>query len=530
MYWTGKGQVTFIRPIRWIVALLGDQVVEFGIADVKSGALSRGHRRMGSDEIAFDHSNYEERLEKNGVILGAAKRRKRIQDGIKKLLRGTGLKLVADEDLLSDLVYLTEYPTPILGEFREEFLELPSEVLSTVMRHHQRYFTLNDAQGNMAPRFIAVMNMKADRKGFVKKGNERVLEARFNDARFFWDQDLQRTLEQRVPDLAHVTFQAKLGSYLEKTTRVEKRAAEIGTALGIDASFAVRAARLAKTDLTTEMVKELTELQGVMGGLYARKQGEPDEVWMAIYEQYQPVSMEAPIPASKSGQLLSLADKLDTLESCFSIGMIPSGSKDPFALRRAAQGVVKILVEGRLRLGVKELRPDLYEFLLDRVRYYFKDVRGFAYDEINAVLAAQSSDLVDVEARLIALKQVRQTENFEALAASFKRIRNILKQAGEYRDAVEESLLEEGAERNLHNAVSGVLARVALYLKSADYIQALTVISTLRPAVDAFFEKVLVNAQDPAVRANRLALLGRLNAQVSSIAELSEIVTSSTSE
>jgi len=530
MYWTGKGQLTFIRPIRWIVALLGDQVVEFGIADVKSGALSRGHRRMGSDEIAFDHTNYEERLEKNGVILSAAKRRKRIQDGIKKLLRGTGLKLVADDALLSDLVYLTEFPTPILGEFREEFLELPAEVLSTVMRHHQRYFTLNDAEGKMAPRFIATMNMKADRKGLVKKGNERVLEARFNDARFFWEQDLQRTLEQRVADLASVTFQARLGSYLEKTTRVERRVSEIGTALGIDASFAVRAARIAKTDLTTEMVKELTELQGVMGGLYARKQGEPDEVWQAVYEQYQPVSMEAPIPASKSGQLLSLADKLDTLESCFSIGMIPSGSRDPFALRRAAQGVVKILVEGRLRLAVKDLRPDLYEFLLDRARYYFKDVRGFAYDELNAVLAAQSSDLVDVEARLIALKQVRQTENFEALASSFKRIRNILRQTNAPGIGVNESLFEAPAERELHLQLSKVLPHFQKLRVDGDYIRALFAVSTLRPAVDAFFDQVLVNAPLQEVRSNRLDLLNWLLVQVSSIAELSEIVTSSTSE
>jgi glycyl-tRNA synthetase beta chain len=530
MYWTGKGQVTFIRPIRWIVALLGDLVVEFQVADVKSGALSRGHRRMGSDEIAFDHANYEERLEKNGVILSAAKRRKRIQDGIKKLLRGTGLKLVADDALLSDLVYLTEFPTPILGEFREEFLELPAEVLSTVMRHHQRYFTLNDAEGKMAPRFIATMNMKADRKGFVKKGNERVLEARFNDARFFWEQDLQRTLEQRVPDLASVTFQARLGSYLEKTTRVEKRVSEIGTALGIDASFAVRAARIAKTDLTTEMVKELTELQGVMGGLYARKQGEPDEVWQAVYEQYQPVSMEAPIPASKSGQLLSLADKLDTLESCFSIGMIPSGSRDPFALRRAAQGVVKILVEGRLRLAVKDLRPDLYEFLLDRARYYFKDVRGFAYDELNAVLAAQSSDLVDVEARLIALKQVRQTENFEALASSFKRIRNILRQTNAPGEGIKETLFEEPAERELYMQLSKVLPHFQKLRAGGDYIRALVDVSTLRPAVDAFFDQVLVNSPLQAVRSNRLDLLNWLLVQVSSIAELSEIVTSSTSE
>src|ERR1039458_164893 len=201
MYWTGKGGVTFIRPIRWIVALLGDRIVEFEVAGVRSRALSAGHRRMGSDEIAFEHANYEERLEKNGVILSAANRRERIQKGIKKLLRGTGLKLVADEALLNDLVYLTEYPTPLMGEFREEFLELPAEVLSTVMRHHQRYFTLTGGEGKMAPRFIAVMNMKADRKGYVKKGNERVLEARFNDAQFFWAVDRQRPLAARAPDL-----------------------------------------------------------------------------------------------------------------------------------------------------------------------------------------------------------------------------------------------------------------------------------------------------------------------------------------
>jgi glycyl-tRNA synthetase beta chain len=552
MYWTGKGQLTFIRPIRWIVALLGEQVVEFQVADVKSGALSRGHRRMGSSEIAFDHANYEERLEKNGVILSAAKRRKRIQDGIKKLLRGTGLKLVADDALLNDLVYLTEFPTPILGEFREQFLELPSEVLSTVMRHHQRYFTLNDAEGNMAPRFIAVMNMRTDRKGFVKKGNERVLEARFNDARFFWEVDRQRSLASRVPDLAKVTYQVKLNaSYADKAKGIQQGALRLADKLGADSASVGRAALLCKVDLTTEMVKELTELQGVMGGQYAKADGESEAVWRAIYEHYLPQSMEDPIPSSAAGRIVSIADKLDTLEGSFGIGLIPSGSKDPFGLRRAAQGVVKTIIEGRIRIDLKKTveegmqanallypgepgEPDraaqLWEFFLDRIRSYFKDVRSYAYDEVNAVLAAQSSDLVDVEARLIALKQVRQTENFEALAAAFKRIRNILKQAGEYTDKVEDSLLEAGAERDLYDAMSGVLARVAELRESDDYIQALTVISTLRPTVDAFFEKVLVNAPDMAVRANRLALLGRLNAQVSSIAELSEIVTSSTSE
>jgi glycyl-tRNA synthetase beta chain len=552
MYWTGKGGVTFIRPIRWIVALLGDQIVEFEIAGVKSGALTRGHRKLGADEIAFDHANYEERLEKNGVILSAAKRRKKITDGIRKLLKGTGLAVVPDEALLDDLVYLTEFPTPILGEFREEFLQLPAEVLSTVMRHHQRYFTLKDAEGKMAPRFIALMNTKADRKGYVKKGNERVLEARFNDGRFFWDVDRQRSLASRVADLAKVTYQAKLNSsYADKAKGIQQGALRLAAALGADQESAGRAALLCKVDLTTEMVKELTELQGVMGGLYARADGEPQAVWQAIYEHYLPQSMEDAIPASVNGRILSIADKLDTLEGSFGIGLIPSGSRDPLGLRRAAQGVVKTVVEGRVRIDLKKTveagmqanallypaeagAPDraaqLWEFFLDRIRSYFKDVRGFAYDEVAAVLAAQSGDLVDVEARLIALKQVRQTENFEPLAASFKRIRNILRQAGTSGGVVNGALLEDGAERDLDTAMRGVLARVAEFRKSADYIQALTAIATLRAAVDAFFDKVLVNAPDAQVRANRLALLAGLYAEVSSIADFSEIVTSSTSE
>lgn len=528
MYWTGKNDARFIRPIRWIAALLGDSIVEFELAGVRSGANSRGHRRLGADEIVFDHATYEQRLERNGVILSADQRRKRIQDGIKKLLRGKGLKLIPDAALLEDLVYLTEFPTPIFGSFREEFLELPQEVLSTVMRHHQRYFTLQRADGTMAPHFIAVMNIKADRKGYVQKGNERVLEARFNDARFFWQSDLKKSLADRVPELAHVTFQAKLGSYLEKTRRVMDRARGIAGALGHSAAPVVRAAELAKTDLTTDMVKELTELQGVMGGLYAREQGEPEEVWRAVYEHYLPQSMEDPIPTTVEGRILSLADKLDTLVECFAIGMAPTGSKDPFALRRAAQGVVKLLVEGRMRLPLNTLPDDVREFMLDRARYYFKDIRGFAYDEINAVLAAQSSDLVDAEARLFALKLVRQTENFEPLAASFKRIRNILRQAAFEGGGVTPELLEAGPEKDLYDEAGRVLASVEQYRKTDDYMQALAAIATLRPAVDRFFDSILVNAPDEAVRRNRLGLLDRLYKQVSSIADFSEIVTSST--
>lgn len=549
MYWTGKGGPTFIRPVRWIAALFGEQVVEFEFAGVRAGALSRGHRRLGAREIVFDHSTYEERLEKNGVIVSASKRRQRIEAGVRKLLRGTGLEWVRDEALLDDIVYLTEYPTPVMGRFDERFLELPREVLATVMRHHQRYFTVQDKEGKLAPRFIAVMNMKADRKGYVVKGNERVLEARFSDARFFWEVDRQRTLASRADGLSDVTFQAKLGSYQEKTQGVVDGARRLAGWLGLDVEVAERAARLSKVDLMTEMVKELPELQGVMGGLYARADGEPEEVAQAIYDHYLPQSMEDPIPRTVYGQILSVADKLDTLEGCFGIGLIPSGSKDPFGLRRAAQGVVKVLAEGRLRVDLKraveegmaatarhfpECGPQqtqaLWEFLVDRVRYYFREVRGFAYDEVNAALAGDWKTLPDLEARLYALKLVRQTENFEPLAASFKRIRNILRQAAWERGQVRPELLEAAEEKALYGEAQRVLGEVARLRASGDYIQILQAVATLRPAVDAFFDKVLVNAPDEGVRANRLAMLGRLLNEVSSIADFSEIVTTTTTE
>lgn len=530
MYWTGKDGVRFIRPIRWVACLLGDQIVEFEVGGVRSGGLSCGHRRMGSCEIAFDHTNYEERLKKNGVILGADERRKRIESGIKKLLKGTSYTLVADEALLDDLVYLTEFPTPILGSFDEKFLNLPREVLTTVMRHHQRYFTLSKQDGSMAPAFVAVMNIKADRQGYVRKGNERVLEARFNDARFFWEFDQQKPIAARVDDLKSVTFQARLGSYHDKAVRMKALAAELARALGADEAACVRAAELCKCDLTTEMVKELTELQGVMGGLYARSQGEPEAVAGAVYAHYLPQSMEDPIPATLEGRVVSLADKLDTLKACFSIGMIPSGSKDPFALRRAAQGVVKVLVEGRLALGFEGLSKELTDFLWERVRYYFRDIRNFRYDEINAVLAASPANLVDCEDRLFALRMVRRTENFEPLAASFKRIRNILRQAGEPAGAVDVSLLEHAAEKALHSEVEQLQPQVEACFASRDYIRALQLIATMRPAVDKFFDDVLVNAPDAGVRANRLSLLGRILNAFSSVAEFSEIVTESTTE
>ena len=514
MFWTGgKNGPRFIRPIRWLVALLGGDVIPFEIAGVKSGNISRGHRVLGKSVIPVTTANYESELRRNGVILSAEERRKKIE------AEAVALGANVDTELRETLTFITEYPSAIRGDFNPAYLDLPAEVLTTVMRHHQKYFSVEAALGRLAPHFVAILNTSDDPEGLVKHGNERVLKARFNDARFFWNVDQQKKLTDRVDDLAKVTFQAKLGSYKQKTDRVVALVKELGG--GADAQ---RAALLAKCDLTTEMVKEFTDLQGIVGGLYARAQGEAEAVAKAIYEHYKPLSMEDSIPATADGRILALADKLDTLRECFKIGMAPTGSRDPFALRRASQGVVKILVEGKLDFSLDALvQGELRSFMQERVEHYFREVRGFKYDEVNAVLAAGCGTLADVEARLIALAAVRPTENFEPLAASFKRIRNILTQAGvEGGQPVNPALLEPGPEQELYTAFQAVRASI----EGAGYRQALESVAALRPKVDLFFDKVLVNAPDPAIRANRLAMLHQLLTEFSTIADFSEIVTS----
>ena len=510
MYWTGKGGPRFIRPIRWLVALLGGEVIPFELAGVRSGNVTSGHRRLGAARNAVTIGDYEQTLRDNFVILSADERRRKIGEGITAL----GVRLKADAALLETLVYLTEFPTPIMGEFDPQFLELPEEVLITVMRHHQRYFSVEDESGHLAPRFVAVMNTSADPDGLVRQGNERVLRARFNDARFFWQADQRKKLAERVDDLAHVTFQAKLGSYLEKTERVVTLVKDLG-----GDEHAQRAAHLEKADLTTELVKEFTELQGVVGGLYARAQGEPDEVWQAVYDHYKPESMEDSIPRGRTGQLVSLADKLDTLRECFRIGMAPTGSRDPFALRRAAQGVVKIAVEG-FNVPLQDAAGgdlQLEEFFKERVKFYFRDVRGFAYDEVNAAMAWGWANPKDLESRLVRLKRIRPTPDFERLAASFKRVKNILTQAGALGDvppAIRADLVEPGPERELYAAMN-----TSQPIEEA--------IGALRPKVDSYFDHVLVNAPDPELRENRLAMLWHLLDRFRTFADFSEIVTNS---
>jgi glycyl-tRNA synthetase beta chain len=504
MYWTDRSGPRFIRPIRWLVALLGDQVIPIEIGGVRSGNVTRGHRILGASSIPVTIATYESELRKNFVILAAHERRHKIEK------EGAALGAKLDGDLVETLTYITEFPTAIKGDFDPAYLELPAEVLTTVMRHHQKYFSVEDGIG-LAPNFVAVMNTSGDPEGLVKHGNERVLKARFNDARFFWNVDQARKLADRVDDLAKVTFQAKLGSYKEKTDRVVSLVKELG-----GNSDAQRAAMLCKCDLTTEMVKEFTDLQGVVGGLYAKAQGEPEAVSRAIYEHYEPLSMEDSIPETREGQIVALADKLDTLRECFRIGLQPTGSKDPFALRRAAQGAVKILVEAKLDFELDQLfQGELRGFMLERVQHYFREVRGFKYDEVNAVLKVGISTLKDVEDRLKHVARVRPTPNFEPLAASFKRINNILKQANFTQGVVHPELLEAGPEKELYEAYTKLPANGPL-----------EDVAELRPLVDRFFDTVMVNAPDPKIRENRLSMLSDMLRKFSSIADFSEIVTS----
>jgi glycyl-tRNA synthetase beta chain len=518
MYWTGKGGVRFIRPIRWIVALLDDHVVPFELAGVRSSNTTHGHRVLGSkDPLPVTIANYQDVLRENFVILRAEDRKARIAAGLSSDVR-------KDDELLGTLVYLTEYPTAIRGSFDPAYLELRKEILSTVMRHHQRYFSVVNEDGSLAPHFVAVTNTNGDPDGLIRQGNERVLRARFNDARFFWQVDQQKTLFARVRDLDKVTFHAKLGSYGDKTLRLTFLAETRASQTGANAQIVRRAAELCKADLTTDMVKEFPELQGVVGGLYAKTQGESEAVAAAIYDHYKPTSMEDSIPRTLEGQVLSIADKLDTLHECFKVGLIPTGSKDPFALRRAAQGVVKILFEAKLPIPIGELASGLLgEFMTDRVTFYLREIKGFAYDEIKAVTGTTRGVPADIEERLLAIQSVRATADFEPLAASFKRIRNIIAQA-DFREITKLNLqlLTPGPEQELYQA----FLRVSEATKTnSTYREKLVSMASLRPHVDLFFDKILVNDPDPAIRRNRLLLLLQLWTEFSTIADFSEIVT-----
>jgi glycyl-tRNA synthetase beta chain len=564
MYWREGKPERFVRPVRWMVALLGHEVVPLEYAGIKAARRSQGHRLLGHAVEVKEASSYAAELKAAGVLARREERLALIREALDAACRTVpGARWREDKELLATVVNLTEYPSVMLGNFEREFLSLPEEVLVTVMRDHQKYFAVEDADGKLAPHFLAVLNTAGDPEGIIRHGHERVLRARFNDARFFWTVDQKHPLRERVEWLKNVTFQKDLGSYYDKTLRVQKLASQISQALE-DAGVKVRAgivhkaALLAKTDLTTELVKEFTELQGVVGGLYAKAQGLDPAIGDAIYDQYKPQSMEDAVPRTVEGAVLAIADKADFIAGMFALGLIPSGSKDPFALRRQANGIIKTIAEHKLSLSLQMLFRDalagyagsvgekkftasvqsgegrshllatLAAFYRERIEFYLREA-GFAYDVVNAVLAAESSDAVDAVARAQAVAQVRESEDFEAISVAFKRIKNILRQALETKKKVgsvpDVSALHDKAEKALASEMQRVAPRVRELSMKGKYDKALAQIATIRPAVDTFFDKVMVMVEDERVRANRLALLQALLNEFSTIADFSEIVT-----
>ena len=566
MYWR-KPNEKFVRPVRWIVALLDEEIVPLEFDGIHAGNSSRGHRILNDAPVRVPRAGAEYvRVLESAKVLGREEREKQIRKSLDAATRAIpGARWREDKELLDTVVNLTEYPSAILGSFDIEFLTLPEKVLVTVMRDHQKYFAVEDSNGKLAAHFLAVLNTDGDRDGIIRHGNERVLRARFNDARFFWQTDQKKPLRERLELLRHVTFQKDLGSYYDKTIRVQRLASWLSeivkqSGMAVRPGIVHKAACLAKTDLTTELVKEFTELQGIVGGLYARVQ-ELDEhlsddvrqgISTAIYDHYKPESMDDSVPRTVEGAVLSIADKADSIAGMFALGLIPSGSKDPFALRRQANGIVKTIAEHKLPFRLQELMTDararyagspaegkfvatvdypnaINGFFRERLEFYLKDSRGYAYDVVNAVLAAGSGDIVDDLARAEAVTKVRSSGDFASISVAFKRMKNILRQARESgkipSSRIEQAALIEDAERELAALIPPTAERVRTLRAERNYDQALLEIAKLRPAVDKFFDKVMVMVDDERVRANRLALLETLVKEFSTIADFSEIVT-----
>jgi len=547
MYWRAGKPERFVRPIRWLVALLDSAIVPLEIAGIAAGNTSRGHRILyGTAPVTVGAAKeYSDSLHEAFVNVDVANRRHIIRKALDAATRTVpGARWREDEPLVETVVHLTEWPSVILGNFESEYLDLPEEVLVTVMRDHQKYFAVQGPDGKLLPHFLTVLNIQVDEEGkaTIQHGNQKVLRARFKDARFFWNFDQKISLEDRVESLKSVTFQKELGSYHWKTEKNLDIAVALASAvktagIPIEAAGLLRAVELAKTDLTSELVKEFTELQGVIGGLYAKAQGLGNTVAKAIYDQYKPASTEDAIPRTIEGQLLGVADRIQTITAMFGIGNAPTGSKDPFALRRAANAIVKILAESDLPLTLSDVvgaaKPDsanndqVTAFLRERLHFYLKDVRTFPYDVVNAVLATNADDVRDAIARAQALSAARESADFAAISAAFKRIKNILRQAEEKGFALgspNDATLAPEAQQ-LAAATADLAPEVAKLRQERAYDQALTQIATVRPAVDAFFDKVMVLDPDPAIRSANLGLIDEVLRGFSGIADFSEIVT-----
>lgn len=541
MRW-GAGTAEFVRPVHWIVLLFGDSVIDAEILSVKSGRETRGHRFHHPHAIYIrEPAAYAPVLETEGRVLADfTARREAIRGQVIEAGVAAGGRAVIKDELLDEVTALVEWPVAIVGDFETRFLDVPSEALISTMQDNQKYFPVVDAQGQLLPHFITVSNIVSRDAAQVKAGNERVVRPRLTDAAFFWNQDRKQRLDARVDKLGSMVFQSKLGTLLDKQKRVAALAAHIATLIGSDASRAGRAAMLAKCDLLTQMVFEFPELQGVMGRYYAQHDGEPAEVAQALEEQYRPRFAGDVLPETATGQALAIADRLDTLVGIFAIGQPPSGDKDPFALRRAGLGVLRIVIEARHDLDLAELITtaaagfpaaltagnaveSVFDFMMERLRAYYADT-GIPPEVFDAVRAQRPTRPLDFHARLHAVSQFRALPEAESLAAANKRIGNILRKAEEaIPSTVDAARLIDTAEVDLATALDALRCGVEAQFDRGDYTEGLRRLATLREPIDRFFENVMVMAEDAALRANRLALLQQMHGLFLRVADLSRL-------
>jgi glycyl-tRNA synthetase beta chain len=535
----GATTVQFVRPAHRLVALHGGEVVPVGVLGLRAGRETFGHRFHSSGPLAIgDADSYARQLEDEGkVIASFAARRARIGERVTAAAARLGATPVMPGELLDEVTALVEWPVVYESGFEKEFLDVPQECLILTMQQNQKYFALKDGAGRLLNRFLLVSHLDTNEPSAIVAGNARVVRARLADAKFFFDQDRKRTLESRLPLLSNVIYHAKLGSQLERVERITGIAVEIAKSLGIDRTHVERAARLAKADLRTDMVGEFPELQGLMGRYYAQHDGEPADVAGAIEDHYRPRFADDALPSSAVGTCVALADKLETLVGLFGIGEKPTGDKDPFALRRHAIGVLRMLSEKRLPLsigellavaeqafnGMKAFKPataELTAFLYDRLRGLLRE-RGYSANEVESVVAPSPQRIDDIAERLAAVRAFMQLPEAESLAAANKRIGNILKKSEGAAAGVDTALLFEPAEKSLAEAFAQISPRAQQLFDAGDYAASLKALAPLKLPVDRFFDDVMVNVDDAKLRANRLALLARLRAQMNRVADLS---------
>lgn len=543
MRW-GQGEYLYIRPLHSVISIFDQQHLPITVFGVASGMETVGHRTLFPGKLKVtSYNEYVSKLELARVVVDPMRRRHVMAERARILGNEAGGTPSVDASIWSQWQYLTEYPGVVRAEFRKEYLALPDEVLVTVMRVHQKQLPIRDAKGQLTSYFLAVLDNEGDPEGNAAYGNSFVTNARFADAQFFYETDRKRPLADRVPQLTHLQFQEKLGNYAEKTARIQQIVSALCSDLGIDHHEPLQAARLCKTDLVTEMVKEFTDLQGKVGGIYAREEGLPEGVWQAIYDHYLPVNIDDELPRTISGAVVSLADKVDTLAGFFSVGSRPTGSKDPFALRRAAQGIVQILLNRdtrQVRIGVdrllglalaglgkegdRALEQDLLAFLGERVRTLLEaSAYGFAYDEIAATMeAGWASSLTDLVDRTSAVKAFRNEPNFLSILDSAKRIVNIT--AEHTGTKVDPSRLEHDSERRLNQLADVMTGQIDEMIAEREYRRALESFAAMAPELESFFDEVMVNVEDESVRSNRMSLLRKVGGAVMKIADVTRIV------